>query len=145
MAPTFFISWIYHFWARFWPYFNFVDFRAYFGHFSHVKKGKYKMPKKQQKMASNQKNARKQTHSKIQFYMGICVTSFDFVHFLLWWSYSTCPNHHSPTLSAWTHQISAIGQTPAHKRSRSANAMLISFINMKKMKNCQQEQKHEII
>ena len=31
-----FIWWIYHFWARFWPYFNFVDFRAYFGPPSHV-------------------------------------------------------------------------------------------------------------
>ena len=55
MAPMTFILLIYHFWARFGPYFNFVDFWAYFGHFSHVKKGKYKMPKKQQKMASNQK------------------------------------------------------------------------------------------
>ena len=32
-------------------------------------------------MASNKKNARKQTHSKIQFYIGIHVTSFDFGHF----------------------------------------------------------------
>ena len=55
MAPMTFISWIYHFLAQFWPYFNFVDFRAYFGHFSHGKNGKYKMPKKQQKMASNRK------------------------------------------------------------------------------------------
>ena len=30
------IWWIYHFWAWFWPYFNFVDFRAYFGPFPHV-------------------------------------------------------------------------------------------------------------
>ena len=30
-----------------------------------------------------QKNARKQIHSKIQFYTGICVTSFDFERFLL--------------------------------------------------------------
>ena len=35
--------------------FQFFDFRACFGNFSHVKKGKYKMPKKQQKMASNKK------------------------------------------------------------------------------------------
>ena len=35
------------------------------------------MPKKQQKMASNKKNARKQTHSKIQFYIGICVTTVE--------------------------------------------------------------------
>ena len=41
MASKAFISWIYHFWAQFCPYFNFVDFRAYFGHFSLVKKGKY--------------------------------------------------------------------------------------------------------
>ena len=36
MVPMTLIWWIYHFWARFWPYFNFVDFRAYFGHFSLV-------------------------------------------------------------------------------------------------------------
>ena len=36
MVPMALIWWIYHFWARFWPYFNFVDFRAYFGPFSHV-------------------------------------------------------------------------------------------------------------
>ena len=36
MVPMTFIWWIYHFWARFWPYFNFVDFRAYFGPFSLV-------------------------------------------------------------------------------------------------------------
>ena len=36
MVPMTFIWWIYHFWARFWPYFNFVDFRAYFGPFPHV-------------------------------------------------------------------------------------------------------------
>ena len=37
MAPRTFISWICHFWARFWLNFNFGDFRAYFGYFSHVK------------------------------------------------------------------------------------------------------------
>ena len=36
MVPMVLICWIYHFWARFWPYFNFVDFQAYFGPFSHV-------------------------------------------------------------------------------------------------------------
>ena len=36
MVPVTFIQRIYHFWARFWPYFNFVDFRAYFGPFSLV-------------------------------------------------------------------------------------------------------------
>ena len=36
MVSMTFIWWIYHFWARFWPYFNFVDFRAYFGPFSLV-------------------------------------------------------------------------------------------------------------
>ena len=41
MAPMTFISWIYYFWARFWPCFNFVDFRAHFGHFPLVIKGKY--------------------------------------------------------------------------------------------------------
>ena len=34
MVPMALIWWIYHFWARFWPYFNFADFRAYFGQFS---------------------------------------------------------------------------------------------------------------
>ena len=37
MAPRTFISWICHFWARFWLNFNFGDFRAYFSHFSLVK------------------------------------------------------------------------------------------------------------
>ena len=36
MVPMALIWWIYHFWARFWPYFNLVDFRAYFGPFSLV-------------------------------------------------------------------------------------------------------------
>ena len=39
MVPMTFISCIYHFWARFWPYFNFVDFWAYFCPFSLVKWG----------------------------------------------------------------------------------------------------------
>ena len=33
MVPMALIWRIYHFWAQFWPYFNFVDFRAYFGPF----------------------------------------------------------------------------------------------------------------
>ena len=37
MVSRFFISWICHFWARFWLNFNFGDFRAYFGYFSLVK------------------------------------------------------------------------------------------------------------
>ena len=37
MASRIFISWICHFWARFWLNFNFGDFRAYFGYFSLVK------------------------------------------------------------------------------------------------------------
>ena len=37
MASSTFISWICHFWARFWLNFNFGDFRAYFSHFSLVK------------------------------------------------------------------------------------------------------------
>ena len=41
--------------AWFWPNFNFVDFRAYFGHFSHVKRAKNKIAKGQQKECSNQK------------------------------------------------------------------------------------------
>ena len=65
MVPMTFISWIYHFWAQFWPYFIFVNFRVYFGFSSHVEKGKYKMPKKQQKMASNQKM--KENNSTLKF------------------------------------------------------------------------------
>ena len=37
MVSRIFISWICHFWARFWLNFNFGDFRAYFGYFSLVK------------------------------------------------------------------------------------------------------------
>ena len=50
-----FIWWIYHFWARFWPYFNFVDFRAFFGPFSLVNRDRQKMADLLRKMASNQK------------------------------------------------------------------------------------------
>ena len=46
------------------------------------------MPKKQQKMAPNKKNARKQIHSKIQFYIGIHVTKVEKDIFLK----SLCPN-----------------------------------------------------
>ena len=43
MVPMALIWWIYHFWVRFWPYFNFVDFRAYFSPFSLVKSAKTKI------------------------------------------------------------------------------------------------------
>ena len=55
MVPMTFIWWIYHFWARFWPYFNFVDFRAFFGPFSLVNRNRQKMADLLRKMASNQK------------------------------------------------------------------------------------------
>ena len=71
---TFGISRIYHFWARFWPYFNFVDFRAYFGNFSLVKRVNINAEKTAEGGLKS-KNARKQTHSKIQFYIGICETT----------------------------------------------------------------------
>ena len=67
MASRIFISWIYHFWARFWPYFNFVDFRAYFGHFSHVKKGKHRIADLVMKMASNQKMQENKPTLKFNF------------------------------------------------------------------------------
>ena len=44
MVPMALIWWIYHFWARFWPYFNFADFRAYFGPFSHVNRVEHENP-----------------------------------------------------------------------------------------------------
>ena len=37
MVSRIFISWICHFWARFWLNFNFGDFRAYFAYFFLVK------------------------------------------------------------------------------------------------------------
>ena len=55
MACRTFISWIYHFWARFWPNFNFVDFQASFGHFSLVKSAKNKIVFRMQKECSNKK------------------------------------------------------------------------------------------
>ena len=67
MASMTFISWIYHFWARFWPYFNFVDFRAYFGHFSHVKKGKQRIADLVMKMASNKKMLENKPTLKFNF------------------------------------------------------------------------------
>ena len=48
-------SWNYHFYARFWLNFNFVDFRAYFRHFSLVKSAKNKIAFLQRKECSNQK------------------------------------------------------------------------------------------
>ena len=76
MALMTFISWIYHFWARFWPYFNFVDFRAYFGHFSHVKKSKQLIADLVMKMASNQKMQENKPTSKFNFTIEKKVTRF---------------------------------------------------------------------
>ena len=67
MVPMTFISWIYHFWARFWPYFNFVDFRAYFGPFSLVNRDRQKMADLQRKMASNQKMQENKPTLKFNF------------------------------------------------------------------------------
>ena len=50
-----FISWNYHFKALFWQNFNFVEFRAYFGHFYLVNSAKNKIAFLQQKECSNQK------------------------------------------------------------------------------------------
>ena len=63
-------------------YFDLWSSSAVFWHFifTLLYKGK-KGPK--MKMASNKKNAKKQTHFQIQFFMKIHVTSFDFGHFLL--------------------------------------------------------------
>ena len=76
---------MFHFWARFWPYFNFVDFQAYFGHFSLVKRVNINAEKTAEGGLKS-KNA-KQTHSKIQFYIGICVTTVEKTILLN----STCP------------------------------------------------------
>ena len=62
-----FIWWIYHFWARFWPYFNFVDFRAYFGPFSLVNRDRQKMADLLRKMASNQKMQENKPTLKFNF------------------------------------------------------------------------------
>ena len=67
MVPMTFISWIYHFWARFWPYFNFVDFRAYFGPFSLVNRDRQKMADLLMKMASNQKMQENKPTLKFNF------------------------------------------------------------------------------
>ena len=77
---------MFHFWARFWPYFNFVDFQAYFGHFSLVKRADINAEKTAEGGLKSI-NA-KQTHSKIQFHIGICVTTVK-KNILL---YSTRPN-----------------------------------------------------
>ena len=62
-----FIWWIYHFWARFWPYFNFVDFRAFFGPFSLVNRDRQKMADLLRKMASNQKMQENKPTLKFNF------------------------------------------------------------------------------
>ena len=67
MVPMTFISWIYHFWAQFWPYFNFVDFRAYFGPFSLVNRDRQKMADLLMKMASNQKMQENKPTLKFNF------------------------------------------------------------------------------
>ena len=67
MVPMTFIWWIYHFWARFWPYFNFVDFRAYFGPFSLVNRDRQKMADLLMKMASNQKMQENKPTLKFNF------------------------------------------------------------------------------
>ena len=59
--------WIYHFWARFWPYFNFVDFRAYFGPFSLVNRDQQKMADFIMKMASNKKMQENKPTLKFNF------------------------------------------------------------------------------
>ena len=106
---------------------QFCRFSGLFWPFSHVKKGKYKMPKKQQKMASIEKNARKQTHSKIQFYIGMCVTSFDFVHFLLWWSKSTYPNVQPPwSGSAFSSNVPP--GTPCCRRRSSCTLNIFQWV-----------------
>ena len=67
MVPMTFIWWIYHFWARFWPYFNFVDFRAFFGPFSLVNRDRQKMADLLRKMASNQKMQENKPTLKFNF------------------------------------------------------------------------------
>ena len=67
MVPMTFIWWIYHFWAQFWPYFNFVDFRAYFGPFSLVNRDRQKMADLLRKMASNQKMQENKPTLKFNF------------------------------------------------------------------------------
>ena len=61
------MSWNYHFWARFWPNFNFVDFRAYFGPFSLVKRAKNKIAFLQQKKCSNKKSEENKPTLKFNF------------------------------------------------------------------------------
>ena len=67
MVPMTFIWWIYHFWARFWPYFSFVDFRAYFGPFSLVNRDQQKMADLLMKMASNKKMQENKPTLKFNF------------------------------------------------------------------------------
>ena len=49
------------------------------------------MPKKNSKRWPQIKNARKQTHTKIQFYVRTCVTTVKKIILL----YSTCPTEHA--------------------------------------------------
>ena len=65
-----------------WQYFNFVDFWAYFGHFSLVKRVNIKCQKKQQKMASNKKMQENKPTLKFNFtqeYMTTVKKSFCFI------------------------------------------------------------------
>ena len=97
MASMTFISWIYHFLARFWPYFNFVDFRAYFGHFSHVKMGKQRMAGILMKMASKQKMQENKPTLKFNFTIekrwGVSKFSFWHSHWALAPTFSQVKGH----------------------------------------------------
>ena len=90
MVPMTFIWWIYHFWARFWPYFNFVDFRAYFGPFSLVNRDQQKMADFIMKMASNKKMQENKPTLKFNFTIekrwGVSKFSFWHSHWALMWS-----------------------------------------------------------
>ena len=87
MVRMTFIWWIYHFWARFWPYFNFVDFRAYFGPFSLVNRDQQKMADFIMKMASNKRMQENKPTLKLNFTMekrwGVSKFSFWHSHWAL--------------------------------------------------------------
>ena len=99
MAPMALIWWIYHFWARFWPYFNFVDFRAYFGPFSLVNRDRQKMANLLMKMASNKKMQENKPTLKFNFTIEKRwpVSKFSFWH-SHWALVSTQPDCQTPKL-----------------------------------------------
>ena len=80
--------------ARICHFFNFVDFRVYFGHFSLVKSAKNKIAFLQQKDCSNQKIEEKRWGLEFNFLLKSKCASLNFDFWFLTEPYCPCPCKH---------------------------------------------------